>query len=194
MTRSSKECVYSLSLVLPFHHRPTNLYAVICECLFLYVRVFHFFQHAWHTISKKNSTPVMCYHQNPSAVEGKSLSTVPAFNSCTKCVGRQGIIHKRSTNCHRISWECMQGWPHNWMYSYDLQAMWVVDVQMAYFCDILSMGVCTTRHWKTSGRLVQELNVCTVQHVECTFDNHSHCSKLDLIILNGPHANITIRY
>ena len=48
------------------------------------------------------------------------------------------------------------------MYSYDLQATWVVDVQMAYFCDILSMGVCTTRHWKTSGRLVQELNACTV--------------------------------
>ena len=28
--------------------------------------------------------------------------------------------------------------------------------------DILSMAVCTTRHWQTSGRLVQELNVCTV--------------------------------
>ena len=25
------------------------------------------------------------------------------------------------------------------------------------------MGVCTTRHWQSPGRLVQELNVCTVQ-------------------------------
>ena len=27
---------------------------------------------------------------------------------------------------------------------------------------ILSIGVCTTRHWQTSGQLVQEINVCTV--------------------------------
>ena len=32
----------------------------------------------------------------------------------------------------------------------------------AYYFDMLSMGVCTTSHWQTSGRLVQELNVCTV--------------------------------
>ena len=30
------------------------------------------------------------------------------------------------------------------------------------FVDELAMTVCTTRHWRTSGRLVQELNVCTV--------------------------------
>ena len=34
------------------------------------------------------------------------------------------------------------------------------------FFDILSIGSCTTRDWQTSGRLVQEFNVCTV-HV-CT--------------------------
>ena len=28
--------------------------------------------------------------------------------------------------------------------------------------DMLSMDVCTTKHWQTSGRLVQELDVCTV--------------------------------
>ena len=33
---------------------------------------------------------------------------------------------------------------------------------MAYFIDMLSVGVCTTRHCQTSIRLVQELNVCTV--------------------------------
>ena len=31
------------------------------------------------------------------------------------------------------------------------------------FSDMLSMGFCKTRHWKTSGRLVQELNVSTVK-------------------------------
>ena len=31
-----------------------------------------------------------------------------------------------------------------------------------YFFDMLYLGVCTTRHWQTSGRLVQELNECTV--------------------------------
>ena len=30
------------------------------------------------------------------------------------------------------------------------------------FLDISSMSVCTTRHRKMFGRLVQELNVCTV--------------------------------
>ena len=33
------------------------------------------------------------------------------------------------------------------------------------FVILLSMGVCTTGHWQTSGRLVQELNVCTVVYV-----------------------------
>ena len=31
-----------------------------------------------------------------------------------------------------------------------------------YLFDILSMGDCTRKHWQTSGRLVQELNACTV--------------------------------
>ena len=34
-------------------------------------------------------------------------------------------------------------------------------MSLAYF-DMLYMCVCTTRHCQTSGRLVQELNVCTV--------------------------------
>ena len=33
---------------------------------------------------------------------------------------------------------------------------------LPYYFDMLSVGVCTTRHCQTSGRLVQELNVCTV--------------------------------
>ena len=45
--------------------------------------------------------------------------------------------------------------------SFDSQATCVIDAICLFF-DMLSMGVCTTRHWQTSGRLVQELNVCTV--------------------------------
>ena len=33
---------------------------------------------------------------------------------------------------------------------------------LAYFLNMLSMGVGTTRHWQTPGQLVQALNVCTV--------------------------------
>ena len=47
--------------------------------------------------------------------------------------------------------------------SLDLQATytWVIDV-LGLFFDMLSMGVCATRHWQTPSWLVQELNVCTV--------------------------------
>ena len=44
--------------------------------------------------------------------------------------------------------------------SFDSQGMWVIDV-LDLYSDMLSMGVCIPG-WKTSGRLVQELNVCTV--------------------------------
>ena len=33
---------------------------------------------------------------------------------------------------------------------------------LTYFFDMLSMGVGKTRHWQTSGRLVQELKACIV--------------------------------
>ena len=45
--------------------------------------------------------------------------------------------------------------------SFISQALWVIYVLGLCF-DVLSMGVCKTRHWQTSGRLVQELHVCTV--------------------------------
>ena len=32
---------------------------------------------------------------------------------------------------------------------------------LAYFSNMLFRGVCTSWNWQTSGRLVQELNVCT---------------------------------
>ena len=40
---------------------------------------------------------------------------------------------------------------------------------LAYIFDILSWGVCKTRHSQTSGRLVQELNACTVHVCICQF-------------------------
>ena len=45
---------------------------------------------------------------------------------------------------------------------------------------MLSMGFCTTRHWQTSDRLVQELNVCTVafeiKYLEST--KHTYYRKM----------------
>ena len=47
--------------------------------------------------------------------------------------------------------------------SFGSQATCDIDVLGLFFqILVLSMGVCTTRHWQTSGRLLQELNVCTV--------------------------------
>ena len=43
----------------------------------------------------------------------------------------------------------------------DLQDTWVIDVLDLAF-HMLSMCVCKTRQWQTYGRLVQELNACTV--------------------------------
>ena len=37
---------------------------------------------------------------------------------------------------------------------------------------MLSMGMCTTRDWQTSGQLVQEVNVCTVG-LSCSLILHS---------------------
>ena len=33
---------------------------------------------------------------------------------------------------------------------------------LAYAFGMLSVGVCTTRQWQTSGQLVRQLNVCAV--------------------------------
>ena len=56
---------------------------------------------------------------------------------------------------------------HGCMYDLQLNVALVRKLRgslkcLAYFLDMSFMVVCTTRHWQTSGRLVQELNVCTV--------------------------------
>ena len=45
--------------------------------------------------------------------------------------------------------------------SLSLQALWAIGVLGTFF-DMASLGVITTGHWQTSGRLVHELNVCIV--------------------------------
>ena len=70
--------------------------------------------------------------------------------------GQPDIIHARKPDCHPVFWPLLPLIEH----SLDSQATWVTVFGL--FCGILSMGVCTTRHWQTTGRLVQDLNVCTV--------------------------------
>ena len=91
-----------------------------------------------------------------------STPKVATFNSCTKCVGSQGIINNRPPDCHPVFWAWMHGWAHNRTY-FDLQATVRGSlVCLAYSFLTIDMGVCTTRHCQTSGRLMQELNVVTV--------------------------------
>ena len=89
------------------------------------------------------------------------VSTVLTFNSCTKCVGSPGIIHDYTPDCQPVSGARMHDGLHNTTErSFDSHATWSIDVLVLF--DMLSISICTTRHWQTSGRLVQELTVCTV--------------------------------
>ena len=92
-----------------------------------------------------------------SASYWSASSTVPAFNSCTKY---QGIIHDRTPACHQCHGHgCTDSLTTE--RDFDSQASLAIDVFGLYF-EIVSTGDCTTRHWQTTGRVVQELNVCTV--------------------------------
>ena len=82
--------------------------------------------------------------------------TVPTFNSCTKWAGKPGRIHDCTPNCRLVSWP----WIHN-CEAWNWQATWVTDV-LGISVDMLPMSDSTIKHWQTSGRLVQELNACTV--------------------------------
>ena len=56
--------------------------------------------------------------------------------------------------------------------SIDFQATWVIDV-LGIFFDLLSLGVCTTSHWQMFGRLMQKLNVCTLNVTEyCKYSKY----------------------
>ena len=66
-------------------------------------------------------------------------------------------------------------------------------MRLDYHFDMIIMGVCTTRHCQTSGRLVQELNVCTVHwnrkivEVDLITTRHTHHLK-NSVKLFWPHA------
>ena len=73
-------------------------------------------------------------------------------------------MHDRTPACQLFPWHgCTDGLTTE--RDFDSQATCVIAV-VGLYCDMLSTGVCTTKHWQTTGRLVQELNVCTV-HVFC---------------------------
>ena len=97
---------------------------------------------------------------------------MPTFNSCTKSVGTQGHnirLHARLPPIFLGMDDLIPG------RSFDSQAKWVIDVLRLY-SDMLSMGVCITRNWHTSGQRVQELNVCT-----CTVEM-SHLLGIEVTI------------
>ena len=85
---------------------------------------------------------------------------MPTFNSCTKCLGSPGIINDLKPDCHPVCGHgCMDDVTTE--RSFDSLATCVIDV-LGVFVDMFAICVCTTRHWQTSGRPVQELNFCTV--------------------------------
>ena len=51
-----------------------------------------------------------------------------------------------------------------------------------YVLDVFSKGVCTTGNWKTSGRLVQELNVYTVVVGRFSFSSIGIFQYLKLVL------------
>ena len=86
--------------------------------------------------------------------------TVPTFNYCTKCVGSPGI---NTTACPIATQFRRNGFMDDLKTkrNFDWEVTWALDV-LGSFIDMLSICMCTTRHWQTSGRLVQEVNVCTI--------------------------------
>ena len=94
-----------------------------------------------------------CYHYIPGHAQCRHL--IPSLN--------EWAARAQCTTALRIAIQfpgrgCMDdSTTERRLYS---QATWVIDLLGLIF-DIFSMGAFTTRHWQTSGRLVQELNVCT---------------------------------
>ena len=85
---------------------------------------------------------------------------MPTFNSCTKCVSSLSIINDHMPVCYPVSLQrCMDDLITK--RCFDSQATCVIDV-FGLFSWHLSMAFYTTRHWQTSGGLVQKLKICTV--------------------------------
>ena len=88
---------------------------------------------------------------------------MPKFNSGTKCTGRPGMQSNTTASPKATK-----------LTNFDLQATWVIDVLgLSFTC--YPWAFCTTRHWQMSGRLVQELNVCTVVVLSRSYLRISTC-------------------
>ena len=82
--------------------------------------------------------------------------TLPTFDSCTKCLDRPCMIHDPTPSCHQVFCALRTSQLKTAL------IRWLFGSLMCLVYSSLSEGVCTTRHRQTSGRLVQELNVCTL--------------------------------
>ena len=83
--------------------------------------------------------------------------TVPAFSSCTNCVGSPGMTHKPTPP----NFLGMDAWMTSRLNVALFRKLHVSMLCLAYFLTCY-LQMFTIRHWQTSGRLVQELNVGTV--------------------------------
>ena len=74
------------------------------------------------------------------------------------------MVYDRKPDCHPVSRAWMRSHVPDLTTerSFDLQVRWLF-MCLAY---LLTCHVCTTRHWQKSGRLVQELNMCTVVNAD----------------------------
>ena len=83
-----------------------------------------------------------------------------AYNSRTKCSVSPGIIHDHTPNCHSVCWVWMRPQVPGLTIERSLDSQVTCVIDILFFLTMLSMGIFTSTHWQTSGRLVQELNVC----------------------------------
>ena len=94
------------------------------------------------------------------------VCTVPTFNFCTKYVGNPGIIHDRTPE-RPPSFLGMDAAMTLQLIAPLIRKLRGSPMCLAYSFDMMSLSVCTTRHWQTSSRLVQKLDVCTVHVLRC---------------------------
>ena len=94
--------------------------------------------------------------------DGKE-GTVPAFNCCTKCTGRLGIIREGTPDCYPVSRAWMR--PLISQLNISLICAWLI-----ISFDMLSMDDCTTSRCQAFGRLVQKLNAFTVGMISANWE------------------------
>ena len=70
-------------------------------------------------------------------------------------------------------------------HSFVSKATYGIYMLVLFFINILSKGVCTIMHWQTSGRLVQELNICTVGILSGVFEASLTVYFMSFLHLSG---------